>query len=122
MTDGHPMRLAAVRLFVTDMDRACTFYNEILGWTLKAAAGNYAVFAAGGADVIVEAADPEDPEEAALIGRFAGISFQVDDIQHAYRMLSQSGVRFDGAPQTQTWGGTLAHFFDPDGNTLTLVA
>ena len=122
MTDGQPMRLAAVRLFVTDMDRARTFYTEILGWTLKVANGDYAVFAVGGADVIVETADPEDPEEAALIGRFAGISFQVGDIQHAYRTLSRSGVRFDGAPQTQPWGGTLAHFFDPDGNTLTLVA
>lgn len=120
---GHPtMRFAAIRLFVTDIDRARAFYSDLLGWPVKVADPDYAVFAVDGADVVVEAADPEDPEGAALIGRFVGVSFAVDDIDHAYRLLSEAGVRFHDAPRTQPWGGTLAHFLDPDGNTLTLVA
>ena len=122
MTEGHAMRLAAVRVFVTDMDRALAFYRDTLGWPVKVSDDGFAVFGAGGADVVVETGDPADAEEAALIGRFTGISFAVDDIEHAHRLLSEAGVRFDGPPQAQDWGGTLAHFFDPDGNTLTLVA
>ena len=122
MTDRQSMRLAAVRLFVTDLDRARAFYADILGWTLKAADTDYAVFSVGSADVVVEAADPATPEEADLIGRFAGASFAVADIDHTYRLLHQAGVRFETPPQVQPWGGTLAHFFDPDGNVLTLVA
>ncbi len=121
MTGHQTMRLAAVRLFVSDLDRARAFYEQALGWTLKVADSGFAVFDAGAADIVVEAADPEDPEEEALIGRFAGISFAVDDIEHAYRLLLASDVRFDGAPEAQPWGGTLAHFYDPDGNILTLV-
>ena len=122
MTGHQPMRLAAIRLFVTDIDRARAFYADILGWPLKVADSDYAVFTVSGADVVVEAADPGEPEEAALIGRFSGVSFAVDDIDHAYRLLSEAGVRFEAAPQAQPWGGTLAHFLDPDGNTLTLVS
>ena len=118
----QPMRLAAVRLFVTDIDRARAFYGDILGWTLKVADADYAVFSVGGTDIVVETSDPETPEEAALVGRFAGISFSVGNIEHAYRTLSDAGVRFDGPPQPQPWGGTLTHFLDPDGNMLTLVA
>lgn len=122
MTARQPMRLAAIRLFVTDLDRARAFYDGLLDWPLKVADAGFAVFSLGGVDVIVEVADPDDPEEAAFIGRFTGISFSVQDIDHAYRTLLDAGVRFDGPPQVQPWGGTLAHFFDPDGNTLTLVA
>lgn len=56
-----------------------------------------------------------------LVGRFTGVSFDTDDIERAYRRLFALGVPFQGPPEKQDWGGSLAHFRDPDGNLLTLV-
>ena len=81
---------------------------------------NAAGFNAGSAELIVEEEDPAG-EDGDLIGRFAGVSLQVDDIDAVYKSLSAKGVHFHGAPEKQVWGGTLAHFDDPAGNTLTLV-
>jgi uncharacterized glyoxalase superfamily protein PhnB len=55
------------------------------------------------------------------VGRFAGLSFPVEDIQYMHRQLSAVGVEFSGAPQQQYWGGWLATFKDPAGNSLQLV-
>jgi len=48
------------------------------------------------------------------------VSLQVDDVPATYAELRARGVDFVGPPEKQSWGGTLAHFRDPDGNVLTL--
>jgi len=113
--------LMAVRLFVSDLSRAREFYAEKLGLRLTMDESDYLIFDAGGPMLIVEALDPDDPEATALVGRFAGLSFRVDDIGATYAALAAKGVTFTAPPETQPWGGTLAHFLDPDGNELTLV-
>jgi len=70
--------------------------------------------------LIVEAVLPGS-EESHLVGRFVGVSLAVEDIDLVYDSLSLAGVPFDGRPEKQPWGGTLAHFKDPAGNTLTLL-
>jgi uncharacterized glyoxalase superfamily protein PhnB len=65
--------------------------------------------------------DPNDPETAALVGRFAGVSLQVPDVLAAYELLLAKSVDFEGPPERQSWGGTLAHLRDPDGNVITLL-
>ncbi len=49
------------------------------------------------------------------------MSFTVYDVQAAYDDLTAKGVRFDGEPERQPWGGVLAHLLDRPGNVLTLV-
>ena len=61
------------------------------------------------------------PEEGEFVGRFLGISFEVDDMALEYARLVELGARFVGPPELQTWGGTLATLFDPAGNALQLV-
>jgi len=114
------LRIAAVRLWVADLTAALPFYRDTLRLrpTGGGAADGYAMFDAGGTDLIVEAAGPDDAD---LIGRFAGVSFEVEDCAAAHSALTAQGVRFYGAPEPQPWGGVLAHFFDPAGNVLTLV-
>jgi predicted enzyme related to lactoylglutathione lyase len=56
-----------------------------------------------------------------MVGRFSGISFTVRDIEAVYNALELKGVHFLAPPEKQSWGGYLAHFQDPDGNTLTLA-
>ena len=113
--------ISAVRVFVSDVERAVEFYSHRLGLTPPTRFDGVAVFDAGACELIVETADPDDDEERALVGRFTGVSFRVEDIDAAYRVLRDMGVDFDGAPEPQAWGGVLAHLKDPDGNVLTLV-
>lgn len=111
----------AVRVFVFDLPAAQAFYEDTLGLRLQHGNGDVAVFDAGSCSLIVERADPDDEEERGFVGRFLGVSFSVHDVQAAYDDLSAKGVRFDGAPERQPWGGVLAHLLDPAGNVLTLV-
>ena len=55
-----------------------------------------------------------------LVGRFAGISFAVEDAGAACDALATRGVTVTGRPAVQP-GRTQAHVADPDGNVLTLV-
>jgi len=114
-------RVSAVRIFVRDVDRARDFYERDLGLALRTDGGDALLFDTGTCTLIVEACDPEDEEGRALIGRFTAVSFDVSDIEAAQAALEGRGVRFDGAPETQPWGGRLTHFHDPAGNVLTLV-
>ncbi len=123
MIESIQYRLNSVRLFTTDFKRAVNFYSETLGMTSKDVneTEGYAVYAVGDAQLLIEVMDPSDSEAKELVGRFAGVSFTVDDIQDAYESLSAKGVRFTNPPQKQSWGGVLTHFHDPDDNVLTLV-
>ncbi len=123
MTENIQYRLNSVRLFTTDFKRAVNFYSETLGMTSKGVneTEGYAVYAVGDAQLLIEVMDPSDNEAKELVGRFAGVSFTVDNIQEAYETLNAQGVRFTNPPQKQSWGGIMTHFHDPDDNVLTLV-
>lgn len=122
MTDKPLLkRIAAARVFVASMDKAVRFYRDTLGLHLAGQTPGTAIFTLQGLDFIVEQADPTDPEGAAMIGRFTALSFEVNDCKAACGVLTGKSVQFLGSAQAQVWGGTLAHFLDPDGNVLTLV-
>lgn len=113
--------LAAARIFAANVDRAVRFYRDTLGLSVSGQSKDSAVFKLDNIDLIVEHANPVDPEGAEMIGRFTALSFQVDDCKAVTGKLMAQGVQFLGPAQVQVWGGTLAHFLDPDGNVLTLV-
>ena len=71
--------------------------------------------------MLLERVDPDDLESKELVGRFTAVSFSTGDIHAVYDRLSAIGVRFEGPPEKQFWGGTLVHFHDPDDNVITLV-
>jgi catechol 2,3-dioxygenase-like lactoylglutathione lyase family enzyme len=122
MTEKLITGFGAVRLFVSDLKRAVDFYSSTLGLELTAHhESQYAVFQLPNVTLLVERVDPGDAEFKELVGRFAGMSLTTGDIRTAYQSLSRMGVRFEGMPEKQFWGGTLAHFHDPDNNVLTLV-
>ena len=117
------LKLCVLRVWVTDWPRAVDFYentlelppkyrDEKLGW---------AEFDIGGPGLGIERVAADDPEAGHHVGRFVGATFAVDDIHAKYEQLKAKGVQFDEPPQTQPWGGILAHFKDPDGNVLTLL-
>ena len=112
----------AIRIFVSDLERARPFYGQTLELEERSVEPTWAVYGLGGVDVIIEAAPPDDPDADGLVGRFLACSFQVDDMEETYRRLLERGVSFLQPPEVQPWGGTLAFFRDPDGNILTLVS
>lgn len=117
------MRLYAVRVFVRRWEEACSFYGTVLGLEERYRNDGigWAEYDVGGPSIGVERVAEGDGEGAALVGRFVGISLRVDDIDAAHRELVQRGVAFTAPPEKQPWGGSLAHFRDPDGNVLTLL-
>ena len=117
-------RLYLVRVFTFRWDEALAFYRDTLGWPLEYADEDlgWAQFRLGGCAIGLERQPLDDAEAQELVGRFVGCSIEVDDVQVAYDELSAKGVPFVEPPERQPWGGTLAHFRDPDGNTLTLLS
>ncbi len=115
--------LNTVRIFTRDWARARRFYAETLGLeeTFADEDLGWAAYDVGGPSLGLERVAPDDEEGQALSGRFLGISLEVADIGATVDRLRGRGVQFHGDPALQPWGGVLAHFDDPDGNTLTLL-
>lgn len=116
-------KLASIRIFSFNLPRAVAFYQETVGLDLAAsnAQNGWALFTLGNSSLVLEHCDPKKPESNELVGRFIGASLAVPDISAVYESLISSGVVFTSPPKKQAWGGVLAHFKDPDGNTLTLI-
>ncbi|MGH7335234.1 MAG: VOC family protein [Candidatus Rokuibacteriota bacterium] len=49
------------------------------------------------------------------------VNLAVDDIRTTYARLIKAGTLFTRAPEVEDWGGYVATFVDPDGNTLQLM-
>lgn len=118
------MNLNTARIFVRDIAAAKQFYEHQLGLPLKADGSQhgYCVFKSGGMELVVECVAEDAPEDdQALVGRFTGLSFTVEDIAAKHQALEALGVHFTGLPEKQYWGGILATFEDPSGNGLQIV-
>lgn len=116
-------RLYAVRVFTFQWPESVAFYGDTVGLPLAYSDEQlgWAQFDLGGVFLGVERCEAGDPATRELVGRFAGLSIAVDDIQATYQQLRKRKVRFAGPPEPQLWGGVLAHFFDPDDNIVTLI-
>src|SRR5260370_37264051 len=83
------MKIAAVRLFVEDVAAARSFYADLLALRPGSLEPTVLVFDAGPL-LIVEQADAEARAEG-LVGRFAGVSLGVSDIQALHARLKTRG-------------------------------
>ena len=112
-------RLWYVNVFVSDFDRSVAFYRDVIGFDVVIEDANfgYASFATEGAGFAIAKAQPE---QSALTGRHTGIGWGVPDVDAAHRQLADRGVEFEQPPEKQPWGGYMAIFKDPDGNTFYL--
>lgn len=113
--------LGQVHISVTDLDRAVSFYADVLQIPLLfRVPGQPMAFLASG-DVRLYLGVPERPEFASRCVLY----FRVADIDAEYGRLTAAGVRFDRPPgvvhrdgDTQLW---MAPFTDPDGHHLVLM-
>jgi len=93
---------------VSDLKRAVSFYEKILGLEKTDEWPNYVEFNVGGVQFGFE---PHGTLEIFLL---------VDDVDKAYQELKAKGVKFITEPKDMHWGARAAVFMDPDGNKFTI--
>ncbi|MEG0822380.1 MAG: VOC family protein [Burkholderiaceae bacterium] len=116
---GHAP-LAQVALHVSDVDRAETFYRDVLGLTALFRFGDLAFFDMSGVRLLLEGGHEvqQKRDDACLY-------FRVEAIDAAVGRLVARGVYFERSPHLvarmpdhEVW---MAFFRDPDGHLLALT-
>ena len=106
-----------VYYWTRDMDRAVSFYRDVLGLTLLRREGDsWAEFEAGPARFAVHGVvetHPVQPGGATAV-------FEVADVDEARRGLEERGVEFGHSADIEGYA-RYATFQDPDGNTIQII-
>jgi predicted enzyme related to lactoylglutathione lyase len=115
-----------VSVYVTDVDRAITFYTQALGFEKRSDARQGPIrwvelAPSKGETVIALASEGYPVWSPDKVGGFSGMTLAADDADQTYASLRAAGVRFEQEPETTAWG-TQAIIADPDGNTFVVVA
>lgn len=109
--------LHSIAIFVTDLERARTFYEEQLGLPVSKAGSFGFEFLDQPPHLGVHPA--KHPDAIAMVGRHTGLTFNVPDLLDFCTRLGEQGVRFVAEP-TQQGFGIMAMVADPDGNVMAL--
>ena len=107
-------RLAYVIEFVADMDRAVSFYRDVIGLPLKFQSPGWSEFSTGETTLALHPASDKNPAGKLELG------FGVPEIQQFHDEMSRKGVQFSMPPQKQDFGGLLAQFVDCEGTHISV--
>jgi lactoylglutathione lyase len=103
------MKLQYVIKFVADMDRAVTFYRDVLGLPLKVHSPGWSEFVTGETILALHPASQKNLAGAVELG------FNVPDLDKFHQEMKAKGVQFSMPPTKQDFGGLLAQFVDSEG-------
>ena len=106
-----------VWFWTRDMDRAVSFYRDVVGLALISRYGDeWAEFDAGGARLALHGAGErrELPHGGTAV-------FRVDDLDGSKLALEQKGVRFAEHVGEVEGRARFASFDDPDGNSVQII-
>ena len=103
------MKLNCVIKFVADMDRAVTFYRDVLGLPLKFHSSGWSEFVTGETILALHPASQKNLAGAVELG------FNVPDLDKFHQEMKAKGVQFSMPPTKQDFGGLLAQFVDSEG-------
>lgn len=110
-------RVWDVTLTVSDLQRAIDFYGNVLGLEKKYQFGDYAGFDCGGVEIGLKTwGELEKPRKGEPC-----IDLLVENVDESYTALKGKGVSFTEPPKDTPWGGRMAVFSDPEGNSLQLI-
>lgn len=115
-------RIGQISVTVHDLDRAVTFYRDVLGMKLLFQfPPKMAFFDCGGVRLMLSL--PEEPE---FDHPASVLYYPVDDLRGAWATLKDHGADLRSAPHLITrmpdhelW---MAFFRDPEGNTVALMS
>ena len=117
-----PGGIAAITLFVEDLEAARRFYEDVFGLPVSYADENSTVFTFGDTMVNLLSASraPGLVDPAAVAPVDAGVRFQVtlrvDDADAVCDELAKRGVELLNGPLDRAWGVRTASFRDPGGH------
>jgi catechol 2,3-dioxygenase-like lactoylglutathione lyase family enzyme len=120
--DSWPRGIAAITLFVEDLEAAKQFYGQVFGLPVTFEDDDSAVFKFGDTlvNLLKTTAAGELIEPAAVASREAGSRFQftieVDDVDAMCADLATRGVELLNGPMDRPWGIRTASFRDPGGH------
>ena len=114
-------------LVVADLDRALTFYCDVLGLPLGHRSGSFAQLATGVtrvalyeraamAETLDRELEPPSPDAPGF-----ELGFKVDDCDTAYDELVSAGATLAVPPTDRPWGQRTAYVRDPDGHLVELA-
>ena len=120
--ESWPGGIAAITLFVEDLDAARRFYREVFSLPVHYEDENSAVFRFGGTliNLLKVSEAPGLVEPAPVADPGAGVRFQltlaVDDVDATCAELERRGVELLNGPIDRPWGIRTASFRDPGGH------
>ena len=116
------LRLGAVELTVTDLDRSVHFYETAIGLRLRSREGNRAALGAGGEDLLVLVEDPQARPAGRHSGlyHFALLHPSRHELARAAYRLAATGTRISGASDHGI--SEAIYLPDPDDNGIELAA
>jgi len=120
-TSGWVNPITEITLFVADLQRSKTFYQEAFQLAIHYEDADCVVFDYGNTCINLlnqqNASELIEPVQVARIGggaRFL-LTIQVPDVDRVCTELEQQGVKLLNGPITRPWGRRTACFADPDG-------
>jgi methylmalonyl-CoA/ethylmalonyl-CoA epimerase len=111
-------RVLQLSIPVRDLDRAKTFYRDVVGLKFLFEVPNMVFFDCGGIRILVGIGDVA-PKNAGC-----SIYFNTPDIKAEVSQLRERGVEMQDAQMIAQLGDRevwLAHFYDPDGNLVSVM-
>ncbi|HEY8837684.1 MAG TPA: VOC family protein [Dehalococcoidia bacterium] len=116
--DGDISGVAGVIIWTGNFRKMVDFYRDTLGLRPRSVKAAFANFEWGRFRLSIgKHGDVQGPSRDPL--RIM-INLAVDDIFACHTRLTAAGVLFLRPPEREEWGGMVATFSDPDGNTLQL--
>lgn len=116
-------KINVVFLYVAEMERARTFYEQKVGFSKPVVVSpswvEYAL-EEGGTHFALHKANFEYLKESAPARAMVKFSIVVDDLSAAYKELSEKGVTFTRAPE-KGYDFEFIELEDPDGNQIRLL-
>ena len=111
--------IVGITFWTDDLSRMFHFYNDILRLPLHSKHDGFIAFQVG--ELRLNIGKHAEVNERSKDPYRIMANFSVTDIVSTHRNLADQGVRFIRDPETESWGGVVATFSDPDGNILQLL-
>jgi len=110
------MILEGVVLYSKDLNRARTFYRDVMGLPILLEERHVIHFDAGSVRVAIHYYPTEGAREASE----GFLVFAVDNLDASYAELRGRGAEFLGPPATRPYG-RVAYLRDPEGHEIGLI-
>ena len=117
-------KITHAEILVRDFDRSVEWYQQVLGLRLLRRSNDlrWAEFDTDGTRLSLYEPRENQDELRKAIGSHTGVVFGVEKMEAVYSDLAAKGVTFAIPPRRQPWGGEMAIFLDPDGNSLCILS